>query len=105
MSDIDLFEVEPPVDILAAIPPRVLSDDMGASARLILLLAFSLKEKPSKGLLMRLAGINSDKTWQKVCREMEHRGWLIRKNHGSAGRGKWRHERTFLRKPIENPLL
>ncbi|MDD5395480.1 MAG: hypothetical protein PHE17_20850 [Thiothrix sp.] len=100
------FEVEPPTDVLASLPPAVLlpETDLSASARAILVYAFSSPKKPSKALLMALAGVGSDTTWQKICRELEAKGWLIRRNHGSGGRGKWKHERCFCRIPRKNPL-
>ncbi len=100
-----IFDVEPSSDIIAAIPEGVISADLSASARLILLLVFTHSGKPSKAFLMEKSRIRSDKTWQKVALELVHKGWLVRENHGGAGRGQWLHERTFLRVPRKNPML
>lgn len=105
-NDDQLFEVESPVDILAAIPPAILNPDVDLSprARAVLVFAFTSPTQPGKAYLKLVCGLG-ESAWLLTCRELQTKGWLVRRNHGGGGRGVWRHERTFLRVPRKNPLL
>lgn len=102
----DEFYIEQSVELTASIPRLVFTSNLSPVARLILLVVFahgggriSLEELIGNG------GCNiSLYAWHKYSRELVKAGWLIRRNHGSGGRGVWRHERTFQRSPSSDLL-
>jgi hypothetical protein len=100
------FQIEEPTELSALIPKEVFTSELSPLARLILLVVFAHgREKISLQELVGNTGCSITRhSWIKYSKELERAGWLIRKNHGSGGRGIWRHERTFLRKPRTDPL-
>jgi hypothetical protein len=77
--------------------------DLSRHAHHILLIVLTLNRTITKVEIMRRAKIG-ETTWKKSTKELESKGWLIRRNHGGGGRGVWRHSRTFLRIPRRDPL-
>jgi hypothetical protein len=89
------------------IPLGVYTDNrLSGPARAILMAVHGRPKniaRPTKAWLMTMVGFGEG-SWKKYTTELVALGWLIRTNHGGGGRGKWRHERTFLRTPRNNPL-
>ena len=107
MSDHD-FAVEAPTDG-DPIPAAIFTDPhLSGRARSILMAVHGRPRSVSRPSLTWLCATLelSRAAWLKTARELVHAGWLIRRNHGGMGQGRgFRHERTFLRAPRENPLL
>jgi len=107
MKDDQLFEVESPVDG-DPLPAQIFFDELSGQARSVLMAVHGRPRSVLRPTLVWITSITglSRSGWLKASRELVHRGWLIRKNHGGGGRGKgFRHERIFLRTPRKNPLL
>jgi hypothetical protein len=100
------FQIEAPAELSVLIPKEIFTSGLSPMARLILFVVFAHgSEKIGLAELIGKTGCSITRhAWLKYSRELERAGWLIRKNHGSGGRGIWRHERTFLRKPRPDPL-
>lgn len=104
----DYFDVEAPQDG-DPIPASVFIDsNLSSKARTILMAVHGRPRdlgRPSLDWIMQTCGL-SRRAWLSASRELVMYGWLVRRNHGGAGRGKgFRHERSFPRTPIKNPLL
>lgn len=107
MSDFS-FSVEQPADG-DPIPAAVFADPaLSSKARGILMAVHGRPRSvglPTLEWIMSVCGL-SRRGWLQASRELVHLGWLVRRNHGSKGRGKgFKHERSFPRSPIKNPLL
>lgn len=99
------FLIEESPEIAATIPREIFAGELSPIARLILLTVFA--KGNGKISLSDLTGINgcnlARHSWLKYSAELERKGWLTRKN-SSMGRSKFIHERTFHRKPKQDPL-
>jgi len=104
----DFFDVESPTDG-DPIPAAVFLDPALSSKERGILMAVHGRPRsvgrPTLAWIMKVTGL-SRRGWLQASRELVHHGWLVRRNHGGAGRGKgFKHERCFQRSPIKNPLL
>jgi len=99
--DDEVFEVE--VDSTTAPSPEAVQAKLSLVAHYILLWVLTVNRDVTLDEILVRADICKN-TWQKYARELSREGWLIRRNYGGNGRGRWRHSRVFLRVPIKDHL-
>jgi len=96
-----IFEVE--AADTAAPSLEAVQANLSLVAHYILLWVQAVNRSVTLDEILGRAGICKN-TWQKYARELVREGWLIRRNYGGMGRGKWRHSRVFLRQPLKDHL-